>query len=98
MTSTIEREGTRLVVHVAGRLDIQTSPELEKALAGQLDDVTDLVLDLSGVDYVSSMGLRLLLALQKRMFKQGTMRVTNVSDTVMTLFGDTGFDEILTIE
>lgn len=98
MTSTIEREGTRLVVHVAGRLDIQTSPELEKALAGQLDDVTDLVLDLSGVDYVSSMGLRLLLALQKRMFKQGTMCVTNVSDTVMTLFGDTGFDEILTIE
>ncbi len=98
MTHTIDREGTRLVLRVTGRLDVQTTPELEDALKGQLDGITDLVVDLTSVDYVSSMGLRLLLALQKRMFKQGSMRVTNVGESVMELFGATGFDEILTIE
>ena len=97
MTYSASRDDDSLVVKVVGRIDINTTPELEEGLMPQLEGVSDLVLDLSGVDYVSSMGLRLLLALQKRMFKQGTMRVTGVQDPVMTLFDETGFAEILTI-
>lgn len=97
MTYTItEGEGT-LVAHVQGRLDSKGTPELEAGLEGRLDDVTDLTIDLQGVDYVSSLGLRLLLALQKRMFKQGTMRIINVCADVMDLLDATGFSEFMTV-
>jgi len=97
MGHTINRDGDRMTVRVFGRLDIKTSPELEGELMPQLEGVSELTLDLAQVDYVSSMGLRLLLALQKRMAKQGKMLVTNVAPEVMALFEETGFSEILTI-
>ena len=79
----LEGDGT-LVVRMQGRLDSTGTPQVEAGLEGRLDDVT-------------SMGLRLLLALQKRMYKQGTMRVTNVCDEVMDLFDDTGFSQLMTV-
>lgn len=97
MTYTVSRDGDALVVSVEGRIDINTSPVLEEGLADAFEGVTDFTLDLAGVDYVSSMGLRLILALQKRMFKQGAMRVTHVQGPVMEIFEETGFSEILTI-
>ena len=98
MSHMIECNGDQTTVHVAERLDIKTSPELEDELMPQLGDVSTLVVDLSQVEYVSSMGLRLLLALQKRMAKQGTMVVTGVTPNVMGLFDETGFSDILDIE
>ena len=98
MSHMIECNGDQTTVHVAERLDIKTSPELEDELMPQLGDVSTLVVDLSQVEYVSSMGLRLLLALQKRMAKQGTMVVTGVTPNVMELFDETGFSDILDIE
>ena len=97
MSHTINRDGDRLKVRVSGHLDIKTSPELEEELVPLLEGVHELTLDFAQVDYVSSMGLRLLLALQKRMAKQGTMLVTDVGPKVMELFEETGFSEILTI-
>ncbi len=97
MTYTISEGDGTLVVRMQGRLDSTGTPQVEAGLEGKLDDVTDLTLDLWGVNYVSSMGLRLLLALQKRMYKQGTMRVTNVCDEVMDLFDDTGFSQLMTV-
>lgn len=84
-------------MQVFGRLDINTAPELEAELAPQLEGVSTLTIDLAQVNYVSSMGLRLLLSLQKRMAKQGSMVVTNVIPEVMELFEETGFAAILTI-
>lgn len=98
MTYTIEKDGGALVVSVQGHLNINTTPVLEAAIKEQLGDVDDLTIDLAGVDYISSMGLRLLLNLQKRMFKQGSMRVINVNEPVMQLFEDTGFAQILTVQ
>ncbi len=97
MGHTFDQSGDCLTVHVDGKLDITSSPALEEQLAPQLEGVGLLILDLARVDYVSSMGLRLLLALQKRMAKQGAMRVANVNPQVMDLFEETGFSEILTI-
>lgn len=97
MTYTIlEGDGT-LVVRAEGPLDSKGAPELEEGLEGKLDDVTGLTVDLWGVSYVSSLGLRLLLSLQKRMFKQGTMRVINVREEVMDLLDATGFTEIMDV-
>ena len=91
-------EGTALSVILTGRLDTTTSPELESEMNGSLEGVTSLVIDMAGLEYISSAGLRVLLAAQKIMGKQGEMKVINVNEPIMDIFEVTGFSEILTIE
>ena len=91
-------EGTSLTIALTGRLDTVTAPELEGALKDSLDGVTKLVIDLEKLEYISSAGLRVLLAAQKMMNLQGEMKVTHVSEVVMEVFEVTGFSDILTIE
>ena len=93
-----EKDGKTLVVKLVGRLDTNTSPEFTESLKGDLDDIEELTLDLSEVIYVSSAGLRVILATQKIMNKQGSMKVINVQDIVMEVFESTGFVDILSIE
>lgn len=90
--------GAALTVKVEGRLDTTTSPKLEEELRGSVEGVTCLVFDFEKLEYISSAGLRVLLAMQKIMNKQGEMRIKNVSETVMEVFEITGFSDILTIE
>ena len=90
--------GTELTVALTGRLDTTTAPELEKELKENLDGVTALVIDMAALEYISSAGLRVLLSAQKIMGKQGEMKVTHVSETIMEIFEVTGFSDILTIE
>jgi len=92
------RDGSVLVLALDGRLDTLTAPELESALAASLEGIDALTLDFSKVDYVSSAGLRALLGAQKRMAKQGRMKLTNVDDGVMEVLRMTGFTEVLTVE
>ena len=88
--------GETLVVELAGRLDTTTAPELESAL--ELDGIKSLVLDFSNLEYISSAGLRVILAAQKKMSAQGEMVVRNVNETIKEVFEITGFIDILTIE
>ena len=87
-----------LTLVIGGRLDTLTSPELEEIINTELDGVTDLTLDLAGLDYISSAGLRVLLRAQKKMAAAGTMKLVSVSPIIMEIFEITGFSEILTIE
>ena len=91
-------EDKKLTVALEGRLDTTTAPELEKALTEALDGVETLIIDLAKLEYISSAGLRVLLSAQKRMMKQGGMKVTHVNETIMEIFEVTGFSDILTIE
>ena len=91
-------ENETLTVALEGRLDTTTSPELEKTLSESLKGVTELVMDLEKLEYISSAGLRVLLSAQKTMMKQGSMKVTHVAETVMEILEVTGFVDILTIE
>lgn len=91
-------DGNNLTVEVAGRLDTTTAPELEKALSGALTNVKNLVFDFSGLDYISSVGLRVLLATQKTMNRQGTMVIRNANESVNEVFEITGLADIFTIE
>ncbi len=97
MTFEKVQNGGALTVTLDGRLDTITSPDLEQGLA-DLDGVTQLTLDFAKINYVSSAGLRVLLALQKRMAKQGGMVVRNVDKMVMEVLEMSGFVDILTIE
>lgn len=81
-----------------GRLDTNTSPEMEKELNNALNGIGELVLDFAKLEYISSAGLRVLLSAQKTMNKQGTMKIINVNETIMEIFEVTGFSDILTIE
>ena len=89
--------GSELTFALTGRLDTTTAPELEKELKASLDNVTVLAIDIAALYYISSAGLRVLLSTQKIMNKQGEMKVTHVSETIMEIFEVTGFSDILTI-
>ena len=89
---------SELTVVLSGRLDTTTAPELEKELKAGLDGVSALTIDMGGLEYISSAGLRVLLSAQKLMAKQGAMKVTRVSETIMEIFEVTGFTDILCIE
>lgn len=98
MTITKTLEGKKLTVALEGRLDTGTSPRLEAELKTAVNGVEELVLDLENLAYMSSAGLRVLLAAQKVMNRQGSMKVIHVNETISEIFEITGFNEILTIE
>jgi anti-sigma B factor antagonist len=98
MKITKKQDGSALVIALEGRLDTTTAPELEAELKTCLDGITDLTLDLTNLDYISSAGLRVLLSAHKTMMKQGQMKVINASEIVKEVFEVTGFCDILNIE
>ena len=97
---TIEKiiNGNDLTLALNGRLDTTTAPQLEAELKENLAGVKNLVLDFAALEYLSSAGLRVLLATQKLMNKQGSMVVRSVNETIMEVFEVTGFCDILTLE
>ncbi len=98
MNITKTKSENSLIVALDGRLDTMTAPELEKALADEINGVAELTFDLSALAYLSSAGLRVLLSAQKKMNKQGSMKIINVNETIMEIFEVTGFSDILSIE
>lgn len=95
---SVERDGDTLTVHVSGLLNAATAPDLEAAINKEIEGVTELVIDCEGLENISSMGLRLLLALYKRMEKQGSMLVVNTNGSVRNVLDMTGFSAIYGIE
>ena len=93
-----QKNASELTVALSGRLDTNTAPELEKALNTSLEGVNALTIDMEKLDYISSAGLRVLLAAQKTMNRQGSMKVKNANEIIMEIFEVTGFADILTIE
>ena len=91
-------ENGKAAFSLEGRLDTVTSPSLESELNGALEGVSELTMDFEKLEYISSAGLRVLLAAQKEMNKRGVMRLTHVNETIMEIFEVTGFADILTID
>ena len=98
MTIEIKRNADEVVIEIAGRLDTNTAPALDKTIGEDIQDSQNLVLDLKCLEYISSAGLRVLLAAQKKMQKNGSLKVKNVCSDIMDVFEMTGFADILTIE
>ena len=98
MTIEIKRNAEETIIELEGRLDTTTAPSLDKTINEDIGDIKNIVLDVKGMDYISSAGLRVLLAAQKKMQKIGSMKVTGVCEDVMEVFEMTGFADILVIE
>ena len=98
MTIVEERNSNVLTLKIEGRLDTNKAPTLEITINENLDGVTELILDMNQLTYVSSAGLRVLLSSQKKMNKIGTMKLIGVCEEVMEVFEMTGFVDVLNIE
>ncbi len=98
MTIEIKKNATETIIEIVGRLDTITAPALDKTINEDIAGTKNLVLDVKGMEYISSAGLRVLLGAQKKMQKIGSMKVTGVCEEVMEVFEMTGFADILVIE
>ena len=98
MTIEVKKNAVETIIEIVGRLDTTTAPLLENVIQKDMKMDEDLVLDMKGLEYVSSAGLRVLLGAQKKIHKNGSMKLRNVCDEIMEVFEITGFSDILTIE
>jgi len=93
-----KEEGKSLILELEGRLDTMTSKQLEEEVNTSFENKESVLLNFEKLEYLSSAGLRVILLAQKKMNKQGEMKITNVNETVREVFEITGFMDILTIE
>lgn len=98
MNITKERDGNSMILTLEGRLDTTTAPQLEEVISKELDGIESVTMDFKQLDYLSSAGLRVILAAQKKMNKQGEMVIRHVNETIMEVFEVTGFSGILNIK
>lgn len=99
LTITLKRNSSAAVLLLSGRIDANTTADLEKTLLEQAGRFESMTLDFSKVPYISSAGLRTLRKLDKAMHaKDGTLRIRNVRKDVMDVFQVTGFISLLDIE
>ena len=97
LTTTID--GTRASIAVEGKLSVATSPELEAEISGLPSDVNSFELDLTGLEYISSAGLRVLVSTQKLATQRGgSMKLLHPTDEVAEVFDMTGLADVFDIE
>lgn len=98
MATTFEQSGSVLTVKPEGRIDTKTSPILESDIQKYIDSTDNMILDFTNVDYISSGGMRVLLALHKRLKKKGgTLKVINVKDSIYDIFKLVGFHSMVEV-
>ena len=100
MTINKEINGTELRIAVEGRLDTMTAPELEAELRESLDAAESLILDFGKLEYISSAGLRTILAAQQYLEEKDLpdVKVININAVVAEVFSVTGFDKLVDAE
>jgi anti-sigma B factor antagonist len=92
-------EKSKVVLTLNGRLDTANAPLLERKLKQWGDDITDIVLDFKGLDYISSIGLRVLLQAKKTTKAEGrSLTIINMCDSVREVFEMTGFLNLMVQE
>ncbi len=99
LSVTKNLEGTKLTVNAVGRIDTYTAPQLDDEVTSALEGVTEFVLDFSQIEYISSAGLRLLVAWQKTMTaKGGRFSVCHLADSIYSIFTATGLTDFIDIQ
>lgn len=96
--SEFEKQGTTLNVKPEGRLDTATAPVLESKLRQQMDGIQEIVMDFTDVEYISSGGLRVLLATEQQMENRGgSLKLIHVNEHILKIFELVGFMDVVTI-
>ena len=96
MTINVERDFELVTIEITGRLDTTTAPNLESVVSELSGDIKELVFDMTGVEYISSAGIRVLIGAYKKMnLNDGAMRIEKVNEQVREVFEMTGLLEML---
>ena len=96
MTINVERDFELVTLEITGRLDTTTAPNLESAINELLEDTKELIFDMSGVEYISSAGIRVLLGAYKKMnLNRGKIRIEKANDMVYEVFEMIGLSKTL---
>ena len=96
MTINVERDFELVTLEITGRLDTTTAPNLESVINELSKDTKELIFDMSGVEYISSAGIRVLLGAYKKMNSNlGIMRIEKANDIVCEVFEMTGLSQML---
>ncbi len=98
MQIDIRQEGDRLIISPKGNVDYVTAPELDEAVSKVGDDIMTIELDMSGVPYISSAGLRVILNADEIMQDRNGIKLTGVNNDVKAILEMTGFYDALDIE
>lgn len=93
-------ENGALFIALEGQLDTLSSPGFEAELEPLLEETESLTIDFAKLDYISSAGLRVLLAAEQEMEEKGaeSVRIININDTIRNIFEMTGFADVLRLE
>lgn len=92
-------DGKELTIQIKGRIDTVTAPDFENEINDEIGKFDSLILDFTDLEYISSAGLRVLIATQKKLKPEGIpMAIKNVNDAISEIFRMSGFDKILKIE
>ncbi len=88
-----------LTIEVGDRIDTVTAPDFENEILDEMGKFDSLIIDFSNLEYISSAGLRVLIATQKKLKPENIpMTIKNVNNTINEIFRMSGFDKILKIE
>lgn len=98
MQISTTKDGSQTILHVTGSLDTNTSPALEAEVEKAMDSCPSVTFDFDGLDYISSSGLRVVMAAYKRALDEGgSVCVTGTNDEVREVFSITGFTSIISV-
>ena len=97
MKVTKERNGEILTITLEGRLDTTTADILQKEIVGIESDVRGIIFDMDRLEYISSSGLRQLLAARKRFDSDSAVRLINCSEAIVEIICMTGFDTMMEV-
>ncbi|MGM9735550.1 MAG: STAS domain-containing protein [Candidatus Cryptobacteroides sp.] len=100
METIINRNDRNVEIRIVGRVDTIASPQFEQSLAPILEEKgLDVVMDCSGMEYISSSGLRVFLTLQKSLARNGgSLTISSMNEDIREIFDMTGFSSIFTIK
>lgn len=88
-----------LTIEVGDRIDTVTAPDFENEINDEMGKFDSLIIDFTNLEYISSAGLRVLIATQKKLKPENIpMTIKNVNDTINEIFRMSGFDKVLKIE
>ena len=98
MEATYLKDGNILTVKPTGRLDTATSPILEKEMQPHLDGIDHVIMDFADLEYISSGGLRMLLALEQVLEdRDGKLDVLHANDYIIEVFELVGFMDVVNV-
>lgn len=98
MEVNVKLEEQKAILTIEGRIDSSTAPELEKRISKIIKNVNDMVLDFEKVEYITSAGLRVILAASKSISEKGKLLIINTTNIIKEIFDMTGFSSVVDID